>query len=70
MRLGAVESVPALLKLLDDPDARVRWMAGLAVGRIGDASILPELRRRQGKADGDLRDRLEQSIREIEARTR
>ena len=62
-------SVPALLKLLDDSDSRVRWTAALAVGRLGDRSVLPELRRRLGQAEGDFRERLEQAIREIDGRT-
>ena len=50
-----VESVPALIKRLEDQDAQVAGAAALALGRIGDEASEKTLRAKLASASGELK---------------
>jgi HEAT repeat protein len=67
--LEGPESVNALVRLLDFGDVRVRSQAVAALGRVGDALVLPALRqRRSAERVGSVREAIDGSVREIERR--
>lgn len=64
------EKVDALVRLLRFNDAQVRRRAAQALGRVGDALVIPALReRRRRERTRPVRTAIDAAIREIEGRT-
>ncbi len=53
--LGLQEIVPALVALLNDPDAGVRWRTLEALGKNGAVTALPEIRKKLSDRDEGVR---------------
>lgn len=67
--LDGPENVNALVRLLDFSVVPVRTHAVTALGRVGDALVLPALRqRRSAERVGSVREAIDDSVREIQQR--
>jgi len=42
-KIGSDAAIPALLKLLEDPDAEIRQASAIALGKLGNEALIPVL---------------------------
>ncbi|MCB9591610.1 MAG: HEAT repeat domain-containing protein [Sandaracinaceae bacterium] len=67
--LDGPDKINALVRLLGESDAQIRQRAVQALGRVGDALVLPPLRqRRAAERDGDVRTAIDEAIQAIQGR--
>jgi len=68
--LQGPEKVDSLVRLLESPSRDVRQRVIESLGQVGDALVIPALRRRRGAEVGAMRTAIDSAIREIETRGR
>lgn len=68
--LQGPEKVDALVRLLDHPTRDIRLRVIESLGQVGDALVIPGLRRRRGSETGATRTAIDEAIRAIDARAR
>ncbi|UJR80589.1 HEAT repeat protein [Sandaracinus amylolyticus] len=68
--LQGPEKVDALVRLLEHPSRDVRQRVIESLGQVGDALVVPSLRRRRGSEVGAMRNSIDQAITAIEQRGR
>lgn len=68
--LQGPEKVEALVRLLELPSREVRQRVIESLGQVGDALVIPALRRRRGRETGAMRAAIDTAIQAIEARAR
>lgn len=68
--LQGPEKVDALVRLLEHPTRDVRVRVIESLGQVGDALVIPALRRRRGSETGAARQAIDAAIREVETRAR
>lgn len=66
--LRGPEKVNALARMLDNSNANIRLQVIRALGQVGDALVIPQLRRRRSAESGDLRTAVDEAIAAIEQR--
>jgi HEAT repeat protein len=67
--LGSPDKVNALAQMVDDPERRVRMRVVRALGEVGDALVIPTLRRRRGQErDPQIRTAIDEAQAAIRAR--
>lgn len=68
--LQGPEKVDALVRLLEHPSRDVRQRVIESLGQVGDALVVPALRRRRGSETGAMRGAIDQALQAIEERGR
>jgi HEAT repeat protein len=64
------EKLDALIRLLELPNRELRQRVVEALGQVGDAVVIPALRRRRAAETGPMRNAIDAAIRSIEQRAR
>ncbi len=68
--VNSLDKVNALVRLLDDDEARIRLRTIRALGQVGDALAIPALRRRRAEERGEAREAIDEAIGTIRQRMR